>query len=112
MENKMTETTTVDTDVTLYFDHGGKVFRVEQCGRTYEINDPLNIGNCEFAKLKIERISGVNLEFEEPPLCSYCEGQGTVYVKRNSRGEVDYIDGSPTNETSRCDMCHGEGVEQ
>lgn len=52
------ETITVETDVTLYFDHGGKVFRIEQCGNAYKINDPLNVGNVEFAKLKIDRISG------------------------------------------------------
>lgn len=55
----MTTKTTINTDVTLYFDHGGKVFRIDQCGKTYEINDPLHIGNCEFAKMKVERISGV-----------------------------------------------------
>jgi hypothetical protein len=58
MQNE-SKTTIIDTDVTLYFDHGGKVFRIDQCGKTYEINDPLNIGNAEFSKMKIERISGV-----------------------------------------------------
>lgn len=42
-------------------------------------------------------------------LCRSCEGTGTIFVRRNSRGDVDYIDGARTNETTRCDMCHGEG---
>lgn len=42
--------------------------------------------------------------------CQTCEGSGQVFVRRNSRGQIDYIDGSPTSETTRCDMCHGEGV--
>jgi len=51
-------------------------------------------------------------ECDEPLPCKHCEGTGEVFVKRNSRGQVDYLDGSPTNERTRCDMCHGEGVEQ
>lgn len=42
--------------------------------------------------------------------CRACEGSGEVFVRRNSKGKIDYIDGSPTSETTRCDMCHGEGV--
>jgi hypothetical protein len=42
--------------------------------------------------------------------CSSCEGSGEVFVKRIRKGEVDYIDGSPTNETVRCDSCKGEGL--
>ena len=42
--------------------------------------------------------------------CPTCEGSGEVFVRRNSRGQIDYIDGSPTSETTRCDMCNGEGV--
>ena len=54
----MTKTTTIDTNEMLYFDQGGNVYRIDQNGRTYEINDPLHIGNVEFAKMKVERISG------------------------------------------------------
>lgn len=42
--------------------------------------------------------------------CNNCEGSGEVFVKRNNKGEVDYIDGSPTGETTRCDVCRGEGM--
>jgi hypothetical protein len=50
--------TTVDTDVTLHFDYAGKVFRIDQCGKTYELNDPMNLGNATFAQLKVMKISG------------------------------------------------------
>jgi hypothetical protein len=43
--------------------------------------------------------------------CNNCEGTGEVYVKRNSRGEVDYLSGNPTSETTRCDSCRGEGLK-
>ena len=47
---------------------------------------------------------------EELPSCQTCGGSGEVFVRRDSRGRIDYIDGSPTSETTRCDMCNGEGV--
>lgn len=43
--------------------------------------------------------------------CRNCGGSGYIFVRRNSRGEVDYIDGSPTNETMQCERCQGEGLE-
>jgi hypothetical protein len=42
--------------------------------------------------------------------CNSCEGSGLVFVRRNRKGEIDYIDGSPTNEEISCDACRGEGV--
>jgi hypothetical protein len=42
--------------------------------------------------------------------CRNCEGTGEVFVRRNSRGEVDYIDGSRTAEVTACDVCKGEGL--
>ena len=49
-------------------------------------------------------------EAEEIEVCRTCEGSGEVFVRRDSKGRIDYIDGSPTGETTRCDMCNGEGV--
>lgn len=43
--------------------------------------------------------------------CRNCEGSGLIFVRRNGRGEIDYVDGSPTNETTRCERCQGEGLE-
>lgn len=45
----------------------------------------------------------------EEAFCMSCEGSGSVFVRRNFKGEVDYIDGAATSEIARCDMCHGEG---
>lgn len=52
------------------------------------------------------------LAAEDLGACPNCEGSGRVFVRRNSRGQVDYIDGSPTSETTDCYKCHGEGVIQ
>lgn len=41
--------------------------------------------------------------------CHGCEGSGEIFVRRNSKGQIDYIDGSPTSETTKCLMCDGEG---
>lgn len=45
----------------------------------------------------------------EETFCQTCEGTGEIFVRRNQKGEVDYLDGSPTNEIAKCDMCKGEG---
>ena len=44
--------------------------------------------------------------------CPACEGSGEIFVRRNSRGKIDYIDGSPTGELTTCSSCSGEGVRQ
>lgn len=42
-------------------------------------------------------------------VCTSCNGTGEVEVWRNSRGDVDYLDGRPTGEATECDTCLGEG---
>lgn len=49
---------------------------------------------------------------EDAPACLICEGSGEIFVRRNSRGQIDYIDGSPTGELVECYACYGTGVEQ
>lgn len=44
-------------------------------------------------------------------MCPSCEGTGKIFVCRNLRGEIDYIDGSPTSETAVCENCQGEGLK-
>jgi len=44
--------------------------------------------------------------------CNTCHGSGFIDVKRNNRGELDYIDGSRTGEQAECQRCHGEGYVQ
>ena len=59
------------------------------------------------AALPIRHPQPMNPELEP---CNSCEGTGEVSVRRNSKGEIDYIDGARTNETAKCSVCHGEGV--
>jgi len=42
-------------------------------------------------------------------LCNLCHGEGTYPIMRNARGEVDYINGTPSGENAGCDQCNGEG---
>lgn len=42
--------------------------------------------------------------------CRDCDGDGEVYVCRNDRGEVDYLNGKPTDELTPCHRCGGEGL--
>ena len=41
--------------------------------------------------------------------CRPCNGEGEHYVRRNSAGEVDYLNGDRTNELINCTMCQGDG---
>ena len=43
--------------------------------------------------------------------CKSCETIGTVLVKRNSRGEIDYISGKVSGERADCSMCNGMGYK-
>jgi hypothetical protein len=47
---------------------------------------------------------------EEAESCNSCEGTGEIAIKRNRKGEIDYIDGNRTGEVTACRVCHGEGV--
>lgn len=43
--------------------------------------------------------------------CTACGGSGVVPVRRNSRGENDYLDGAVTGEEAECQYCGGSGEE-
>jgi translation elongation factor EF-1beta len=44
--------------------------------------------------------------------CRSCEGSGEMFVKRDTRGKIDYLSGRViNNETTRCDRCRGDGFE-
>ncbi len=47
-------------------------------------------------------------EPDEPKPCPDCTN-GKVKVWRNAKGEIDYMDGAPTEEEADCDTCKGEG---
>lgn len=79
---------------------GSMRYIVEDC--SCHINPPC--GACVDAPLQCKVCS-----YEEE-ICDDCGGSGEVYVLRNARGEVDFLTGKPTNETTRCDSCRGEGV--
>lgn len=46
------------------------------------------------------------------PDCVKCDGSGKVSIRRNSRGEIDYVDGLPTSEETKCCECDGTGKEE
>ena len=35
-------------------------------------------------------------------VCNQCEGTGLIFVKRDSKGRVDYLSGRQTGETDAC----------
>jgi hypothetical protein len=41
--------------------------------------------------------------------CDHCDGAGEIQVKRNSRGQQDYLTGSPTGRYKECEVCGGVG---
>jgi hypothetical protein len=51
----------------------------------------------------------VHVECEREHRCQTCGGDGEVHVCRDDNGLIDYINGRPTNEKDRCDLCGGEG---
>lgn len=48
----------------------------------------------------------------KPAPCRDCHGNGWVAVFRNHRGEIDFIDGVPTDDRMTCELCNGEGYEE
>ena len=43
--------------------------------------------------------------------CNACNGHGVHYVCRKpTTGEIDYLEGIPTNETEDCVVCDGTGL--
>jgi hypothetical protein len=44
--------------------------------------------------------------------CRNCDGCGEISVRRNERGEIDYLDGTPTDEMVECIVCRGFGFEE
>lgn len=48
-----------------------------------------------------------------PEPCSRCAGTGEVFVKRDRKGNIDYLSGRViNNETTQCDKCRGDGYER
>lgn len=41
--------------------------------------------------------------------CGICNGEGRYRIKRNSTGDIDYLDGSPAEEIE-CPECDGFGI--
>jgi hypothetical protein len=55
----MSEAKTVTVNAVLFVDHAGQIFRIEQNGRRYEINDAMNVGNVAFGKIRVcEQVAG------------------------------------------------------
>lgn len=44
----------------------------------------------------------------EPEPCKYCN-EGKVKVKRNAKGEIDWLEGKETEELTDCEECKGTG---
>jgi hypothetical protein len=44
--------------------------------------------------------------------CLSCEGEGVVDVRRNGRGNVDYLNGVPSGEIVNCESCGGTGYRE
>lgn len=83
--------------------------KLEALGAVFKDSNPIN----DAYQAAILDCIGVVRQHTEPVLieedCNSCEGTGRVFVRRNSKGEIDYIDGARTGELVNCDVCHGEG---